>query len=73
MSRAAVVVGDDLDDGDVGLLVVVGEGAGLALTEGDGNIAVYIAVTSEAVEGIAGQQGLVGGVGAGIDRDSHAT
>ncbi len=40
-SGAAVVVGDDLDDGDVGLLVIVGEGAGLALTEGDGDVSPF--------------------------------
>src|SRR5207244_3029375 len=65
--RAPVVVDDVLDHVEGGGLVVVGDGAGLGLTEGDGTGAV-----GGEARGVAGGAALPDRVGPGVDGDGGA-
>jgi hypothetical protein len=67
-----VIVVHDLDHRDVGLLITVGQRAGLVIAQGHGCVAAGIAIPAEAVEGVTRQQSLAGFVGAGVDGDLRA-
>ena len=71
MTLAAVVVGDYLDNSDVRLLVIVGQGTGLGFSECYGCVTVAVAVSSVSFERVTVQECLICSVRAGVDRDCY--